>query len=360
MPPAPGSLPDLALPTEPLSTREVRYPEIEAAHRASSLTTGQEVVAWRQAGGRASQARPPDISDGPIEDVIRRRRSSRRFERQPITRAQLERVLEAAMSPIPGDAFEPLPVEPFLIVNAVEGLEPGLYGPELGLDPGRPGPAGGGRACARPGARRRGRGERLLPVRPLRSLRAPRRAWVPGRPDGWRHRRRVTGARGYGTRAGHDWPDLLRRRSNRVLRARVGRPAGHVPGGRRPQPVVRPTPGGGHHVVIVIATRGNTAPNATPETMVTCHSALGASRTRMARAAGLSASRGRSAHGVALDPSAGIPALRPRVPRRSRGPNSAERSAGPISAEGSGRAGRRGPAPPPGRMRGQSVRRRGP
>jgi len=133
VPSAPGSLPDLGLATEPLSTREVRYPEIEAAHRASSLATGQEVVAWRQAGGRASQAVPPDISDGPIEDVIRRRRSSRQFEGQPITRAQLERVLGPAMSPIPGDVFEPFPVEPFLIVNTVEGLEPGLYGPELGL-----------------------------------------------------------------------------------------------------------------------------------------------------------------------------------------------------------------------------------
>jgi SagB-type dehydrogenase family enzyme len=133
VPSAPGSLPDLALATEPLSAREVRYPEIEAAHRASSLVTGQEVVAWRQAGGRASHSVAPDISDGPIEDVIRRRRSSRHFAGRPITRAQLERVLGAATSPIQGDVFEPFPVEPFLIVNAVEDLEPGLYGPELGL-----------------------------------------------------------------------------------------------------------------------------------------------------------------------------------------------------------------------------------
>ena len=85
VPSAPGSLPDLALATEPLSTREVRYTEIEAAHQASSLATVPEVIAWRQAGGRVSQAVPPDISDGPdSEDVIRRRRSTRRFEGRPI------------------------------------------------------------------------------------------------------------------------------------------------------------------------------------------------------------------------------------------------------------------------------------
>jgi SagB-type dehydrogenase family enzyme len=135
VPSRPGSLPDLALTTEPLSTREVRYPEIEAAHQASSLATNPEVVAWRQAGGRASQAVPvpANISDGPIEDVIRRRRSTRRFEERPITRVQLERVLGAAAAPIPGDVFEPFPVEPFLVVNAVEGMEPGLYGPDLRL-----------------------------------------------------------------------------------------------------------------------------------------------------------------------------------------------------------------------------------
>ncbi|HLA17634.1 MAG TPA: nitroreductase family protein [Candidatus Limnocylindrales bacterium] len=133
VPSAPGSLPYLALATEPLSTREVRYPEIEAAHRASSLAAGQEIVAWRQAGGRGSHAVPPPISDVRIEDAIRRRRSTRRFEDRPITRRLLERMLAAATSSIPGDAFAPLPVEPFLIVNAVEGLEPGLYGPDLGL-----------------------------------------------------------------------------------------------------------------------------------------------------------------------------------------------------------------------------------
>ena len=34
-------------------------------------------------------------------------------------------------SPVPGDAFAPSPVTPFLIVNGVEGLEPGAYRGDL-------------------------------------------------------------------------------------------------------------------------------------------------------------------------------------------------------------------------------------
>jgi nitroreductase len=61
--------------------------------------------------------------------VIRRRRSTRSFTTDPIPRSALDAVLAAAAAPIAGDAFRPSIVEPFLIVNAVEGLEPGLYGP---------------------------------------------------------------------------------------------------------------------------------------------------------------------------------------------------------------------------------------
>lgn len=132
VPASPGALKELQLATEPLSMREVRYPELEAAQQASALAAA-EVAAWRQRGGRPSHTVPPAISDRAIEEVIRRRRSTRRFEDRSITRHQLERMLAAATSSIPGDAFDPLPVEPFLIVNAVEGLEPGLYGPDLGL-----------------------------------------------------------------------------------------------------------------------------------------------------------------------------------------------------------------------------------
>ena len=132
-PPPVRALPELVISTELVSSREVRYAEIEAAHRATALGSDRDVALWRQRASRLSQAAPPPISDVPVEDAIRRRRSTRRFVDRPITRRQLERMIAAAASSIPGDAFAPLPVEPFLIVNAVEGLEPGLYGPGLGL-----------------------------------------------------------------------------------------------------------------------------------------------------------------------------------------------------------------------------------
>ena len=42
-------------------------------------------------------------------------------------------MLEAAQQPVPGDCFSSDLVTPFLIVNAVDGLAPGVYGPELRL-----------------------------------------------------------------------------------------------------------------------------------------------------------------------------------------------------------------------------------
>jgi nitroreductase len=129
-PPDPGPLPRLELSSEPLSTREVRYPEIEAAHAASSLASGSAAAAWR-AAMRPRHDVPAPLADAPIDEVIRRRRSTRSFSGGPIRRGDLEAVLQAATLPVPGDAFDPDPVHPFLIVNAVDGLEPGAYGGDL-------------------------------------------------------------------------------------------------------------------------------------------------------------------------------------------------------------------------------------
>jgi nitroreductase len=62
---------------------------------------------------------------GSIENVILRRGSSRRFSQDPITRRELELMLLAATTPIPSDA--PVLTQPYLIVNAVTGLDPGAY-----------------------------------------------------------------------------------------------------------------------------------------------------------------------------------------------------------------------------------------
>ncbi len=132
-PPPPGSLAELDLTTEPLSRREIRYPDIEDAHRASSLGTGEEAAAWRARAHATPAGAPAPLFDRPIVEVIQGRRSTRGFANGAITRSQLERVLAAATAPIAGDSFRPDLVNPFLIVNTVEGLEPGTYQHDLTL-----------------------------------------------------------------------------------------------------------------------------------------------------------------------------------------------------------------------------------
>jgi nitroreductase len=137
-PDAPGPLATLDAATEPLSTRQVHYPEIESAHLASSLIP-ERVAEWRAAAGAGSNTLPRRVTDATIDEVIERRRSTRRFGRRPIGRAALEAILEIATAPVPGDASIADAIAPFLIVNAVEGMASGVYGP--GLEPIRLGDA---------------------------------------------------------------------------------------------------------------------------------------------------------------------------------------------------------------------------
>jgi nitroreductase len=61
----------------------------------------------------------------PIETVILRRGSARRFSPEPITAAQLAAIVHAATRAVPGDVV-PAP-DLYLVVHAVEGLAPGTY-----------------------------------------------------------------------------------------------------------------------------------------------------------------------------------------------------------------------------------------
>jgi SagB-type dehydrogenase family enzyme len=138
-PPAPPVEP-LRLEVEPYSRREIDYPEIAAAHRASCLASGEEVTAWRaQALGLPHPARSEpagtarllpspaqlDLSRPALTAVIRRRGSSRQFAPAPITLTQLSTILDLALAPIPAD-FPPM-ADLYLIVHAVEGLDAGAY-----------------------------------------------------------------------------------------------------------------------------------------------------------------------------------------------------------------------------------------
>jgi len=134
-PMAPREIPELAFPTVPLSQTEIDYPELREIHKASSLETPEEVADWRTRAktgnwGTDVQTCPPisrfsPHSTDPIEQVILRRGSSRKFERQSITLEQLRTILEASTQPIwPGFS---LLNHVYLIINAVEGIAPGAY-----------------------------------------------------------------------------------------------------------------------------------------------------------------------------------------------------------------------------------------
>ena len=120
----------------PLSEREVDYPELRQVHAASSLVSTEEVRQWRSGVDRASSTLSglepvrETASQDSIEQVILRRASSRRFKRQPIKLEQLQTMLRSSTQGIDVD-FLPGPSEQlnelYLIVNAVEGLEPGAY-----------------------------------------------------------------------------------------------------------------------------------------------------------------------------------------------------------------------------------------
>jgi SagB-type dehydrogenase family enzyme len=132
-PAAPRELPELSFPTVPVSKSEVEYSELWKIHQASSLQTPEEVAAWRaRAKASANKSAPPHVVAGfsprstdTIEQVILRRGSSRRFAPEPITREQLQTILETSTGPVwPGFA---LLNDLYLIVNAIDGLASGAY-----------------------------------------------------------------------------------------------------------------------------------------------------------------------------------------------------------------------------------------
>jgi SagB-type dehydrogenase family enzyme len=140
-PDAPRDIPALDLPTVPLSKRDVDYPEMREMHEGSSLGSGEEAREWRDFGIRIpdfgfggqrfpkSEIRIPN-SEISIEQVILRRGSSRQFQRQPITLEQLSTMLRSSTQGIPADFLEPFGAQLndlYLIINAVEGLQPGAY-----------------------------------------------------------------------------------------------------------------------------------------------------------------------------------------------------------------------------------------
>lgn len=142
LPPEPPDISPVKLETVPLSRGEVDYPAMRAMHAASSLLSPEEVAHWR--GGNTLRVRPKiagelipvtplgdtEIPNDPIEQVILRRGSTRRFARVPISFAQLSTILDCSTSGVPADFLNPFGAQIndlYVIANAVEGLRPGSY-----------------------------------------------------------------------------------------------------------------------------------------------------------------------------------------------------------------------------------------
>src|SRR5437867_13402137 len=143
LPPQPPSeISPLGLETVPPSQREVDYPLMREMYAVSSLHTADEVRRWRGGTpltrflpprGKAAEIQPlsdAEMPHDPIEQVILRRGSARKFARDPISLAQLSTVLDRATRGVQAAFLDPPGTQLhdlYLIVHAVEALEPGAY-----------------------------------------------------------------------------------------------------------------------------------------------------------------------------------------------------------------------------------------
>jgi SagB-type dehydrogenase family enzyme len=133
-----AALAPLELETIPLSAREKTYDDLTKLHRASRLETIDEI---RAVAAAALQPTPPRAPTAAVDSIvpavlpvtaslglgetILRRGSTRVFDRAPIAAEELATIMATSRAPLHADF--PSMVELYLIVNAVDGMEPGAY-----------------------------------------------------------------------------------------------------------------------------------------------------------------------------------------------------------------------------------------
>jgi SagB-type dehydrogenase family enzyme len=144
-PPVAPEVTPIEYPTLPIGGQKpVKFAAIQDIHTASSLHKPQEVAAWRRrtpvpdrpaAQSAVIALQSPgsgDVLQADLGEVITRRGSTRQFAQAPISFGQLSTLLSATVSlrGVPADFLDPpgsTLVKPYLIANAVEGLEAGSY-----------------------------------------------------------------------------------------------------------------------------------------------------------------------------------------------------------------------------------------
>ncbi|CAN5544401.1 hypothetical protein BH23CHL2_BH23CHL2_18140 [soil metagenome] len=150
---SPGSSPEIERvdhPVEPVSNGEFDFPLIWEMHAESSLSSGNDAANWRSSrvarstldstGDQIALSPIPDGDrpDTPVDETIRRRRSTRHYTRdEAIPFDSFSTMLDHSSQPIAFDCLDADAhsfTDPYLIVNDVDGLEPGSYAvhPERG------------------------------------------------------------------------------------------------------------------------------------------------------------------------------------------------------------------------------------
>jgi hypothetical protein len=122
----------------PLSRTEYAFEAITVANDAGRLGSPEEVERWRDRTGASDREVAPEraantkdaaaVTDG-VEDVIRRRGSARAFGSVAMPREVLLDVLGRATCGVRSDHAPDGSrlIEPYLVVNRVDGLKPGAY-----------------------------------------------------------------------------------------------------------------------------------------------------------------------------------------------------------------------------------------
>jgi SagB-type dehydrogenase family enzyme len=134
-----AKVPALTWAVVPLSREEVSYPLIHEMHAASRLRSAAEVEAWRAYPFQKHEPEPSAsllpfdplppsaLPEESLESVVRRRASTRRFARKPISSAELATILDYGVRGFPCDALDAPLNDLYVNVHAVSSLEPGAY-----------------------------------------------------------------------------------------------------------------------------------------------------------------------------------------------------------------------------------------
>ena len=132
----------LNLPTEPLSNYNYDDPEITKLHLASSLTSSEQISSWRSKDSSIQSCKystkeiilEPNLSEiyeePPIETIIIKRGSTRKFSRESISFQQLSTIIHYSTRGVCIDFLQKYGdtiIDLYVIVNSVENLKSGTY-----------------------------------------------------------------------------------------------------------------------------------------------------------------------------------------------------------------------------------------